>query len=282
MHCRSRGIVIRHGPGLDKNQQLQGAYEPFTLARKADELAKQIKKSNQPGDLDTRPAATEIVEAPDPVNFDIALDEEGRDRNAAVHEIASRALESIQSRRAGHPGKPDYNLMREREGARFKWSWLRCRVATRLADDLRKEGSEAARMKALEYMREAESDIKNCRRYVDNFTKAPREMHWVEGIRTLAMLTYGELEIDLDRLQSAETHLRLARHAIGTYKELSGQLERNDPRSLSYLNENLKVWEQRLNESFDRIGSRRQAKAPHEHSSRLKAETASIVPATGR
>ncbi len=227
---------------LDLSQEARDleSKRPFELAKAVKRLARILRGSTDAdlGGLD---------------DFQTALADEGLGNYDSVYTQASQVLERMQTIGSDGPISADWDALIKRERNRFEWAWLRARVATGLADRLQHGGSESDRIRALKYLEAAEKDLQGCRLFANNFEKKPLVTHWVEGIRAPAMLTMAEVEIDLENLPGAGTHLKAARHAIQTYRTLSLQIERNDPSSRRNVEENLRRWEDRLDAASARL-----------------------------
>jgi serine/threonine protein kinase len=255
----AQGADFRGRRNLGERDREQGSIKQFTLAKDARRLALELKGVAEQND------------------FKMAVYEEGMHEYEAVYERASRAIESIRSERASN-----YASMREIEPSRFNWSWLRSRVATELADRLRAEGPVPDLEKARQYMVDAEKDLQSCDHFVIAFTPNPRETCWVEGIRAPAMLTWGEIELDLQHLREADSHLKNAKHAMSKYKALSQQLTRNDTSNLELLDEKLSLWETRLKAGNSRLHRLQDENKARDASTSPAEKTAANGPAIGR
>lgn len=249
------GTEIKHnGVELSQGALQEESARVFGLALKAEELVQALRPAtgqNAPAEID---------------DFTTAVTEEGLGKDRSVYARATRALRVIESRCPRGLLATNWAAIMPLERERYQWAWLRSRASTRLADTLRQSGARTDNLKALDYLSEAEKDLRGCLRFAEMCSKSPRDTCWIEAIRAPAMLSMAEVEIDLGQLDTADTHLVAARHAMRMYRSLSRQLERTGPSSRKVVGNHLREWESRLRAAIERLD-------------RMKAD-ASSVPTT--
>ncbi|MHB1556556.1 MAG: protein kinase domain-containing protein [Isosphaeraceae bacterium] len=245
-HLHDWGKELKNNPQLAPGARAQESSRPFVLEKTARELARAI----------CRPTSTD---AP-PDEFHTALADEGLGDYDSVYSRATRVIESIDARQPAGPIAANWHVVMLLERERFQWAWLRSRVGTNLADRVRQSGIPADNRKALRYLSDAAKDLGRCVRFVEMFTKDPRETHWVEALRAPAMLSLAEVEIDLGELDHVDDHLAAARHAIRMYRSLSRQIEGSDAPSRGVVQKYLGLWENRLRAATEQV-NRKKAEA---------------------
>jgi serine/threonine protein kinase len=141
----------------------------------------------------------------------------------------------------------------------------RSRVSTHLAEGLRAQGSLAANKRALELMQQAKKDLQYCDSYLVSHDSTPLQAYFVVGVKLPAMLTLGEIEVDLSLLAQAQKHLAQSKSLFQPFRELARATAQTPTPA------KLKQWNQRLIEALNRLSAQREldharADRPESHS----------------
>ena len=212
------------------------------LARLADELDPESIK------------ASSTAAQPDPDSIStsrgLAIADEANGNYPSAYERASGSIHSAKSAlehaddQGGSTGKVE-----KLKGELFASRTVRARIATRWAGQLRSQGDLRALQQALGLANRAVDDLESSERHATTDGGAVMR-YFALSNKALALLTLGEIEIDLGHFAEAKKHLRESKHAIEALTPLTKDTAMPPPKDVP-------LWNQRVEAGLRRLGSSR-------------------------
>ncbi len=103
----------------------------------------------------------------------------------------------------------------------YDWRQLRCRALVKRAEEVRKAGSRIAQEEARQSVLRAEKDLQICSSKAASENRNDRDLHYLQRIRVIALMTRVEIELDLGEITEAKARFKRAREAVRKYEELA-------------------------------------------------------------
>jgi hypothetical protein len=183
----------------------------------------------------------------------MAIAEETAGKYQSAHEQISHLIDSAQTalERVSHRDGSLPKVEKHQENLEpelFASRTVRARIGTKWAAQLRGGGGPQTDPLALRLIQGAVEDLDWCEQYLStNQNKNPIFTYFLLSNRAPALLTLGEIEIDLERSREAGEHLRSTQRTID-------QLTRFALDKALALPKDVPLWNQRLKGGLRRMG----------------------------